>query len=236
LLLLIPILLIAAGVSGTIGYRYWYESAYFVMTENAQVTGDLVQIGSLNAGRLLASYVDLGNEVKRGQELAVVGIPQQIGAVPSSGTPILGETGSGDAQVSVRSPLNGIVAARMAYAGSTVGAGQPLYTIIDPQQIWVRANIEEDKVARVQPGQPVEVHVDALGRSFPGRVDAITPASAATFSLLPTQNTSGNFTKVTQLVPLKISVDSGGTVLPLGTSVEVKIQVRESTAGFPWQP
>ena len=77
-----------------------------------------------------------------------------------------------------------------------------------------------------------------MNRYFAGRVDAITPASAATFSLLPANNASGNFTKVTQYVPVKIAVDARGVVLPLGTSVEVRIQVREPGSEFPlpWQP
>lgn len=234
--LLLPILLVIGGVAGLFGYRYWYESTYFVMTENASVTGDLVQVGSLNAGRLLYTRVEVGDTVKQGQEIAVVGMPQQVGAVPMGGAPVMQETGGIDAQVPVRAPLNGIVAARMGSAGGTVSAGQPIYAIVDPTQVWVKANIEEDKIARVQVGQPVEVHVDALGQSFPGKVASITPASAATFSLLPSGNTSGNFTKVTQLVPIKIVVDSGGAVLPLGTSVEIKILVRQPGGGLPWQP
>jgi multidrug resistance efflux pump len=234
--LLLPILLIVGAIATTLGYRYWYDSTYFVMTENAQVTGDMVQVGSLNAGRLLATRVEVGDQIRQGQEIAVVGIPQQVGAVPFSSAPVLQETGGLDTQVPVRAPLTGIVAARMGSVGGTVSVGQPIYAVVDPTQVWVKANIEEDKVARLRAGQSVEVHVDALGQSFPGRVEAITPASAATFSLLPSGNTSGNFTKVTQLVPVKISVDSGGQVLPLGTSVEVKIQVRQPGGGLPWLP
>jgi multidrug resistance efflux pump len=78
--------------------------------------------------------------------------------------------------------------------------------------------------------------MDALGFTLEGRVMAITPASAATFSLLPSQNASGNFVKVTQLVPVKILVSSGGQVLPLGTSATVRIKVREPVGGVPWEP
>src|SRR5690349_5945936 len=135
LLWLIPILLIVGAVATTLGYRFWYESAYFVMTENAQVTGDLVQVGSLNAGRLTSTRVEVGDVVKQGQEIAVVSIPQQIGSVPFSGAAVLGETGNSDTQTSVRSPLSGIVAARLGSAGGTVSAGQPIYALVDPTQI-----------------------------------------------------------------------------------------------------
>ena len=91
-------------------------------------------------------------------------------------------------------------------------------------------------MTRLQSGQAVDVYVDALSQSFEGRVMAITPASAATFSLLPSQNASGNFVKVTQLVPVKIQVNTGGQVLPLGTSATVRIKVREPGGGLPWEP
>jgi multidrug resistance efflux pump len=238
LLLLIPILIVALGASTVLGYRYWYESTYFVSTDNASITGDLVQVGSLNAGRIVATRVDVGRPVRAGQEIAVVAMPREIGSTAQGAAPRMGLTGTDDSLVAVYAPLNGIVAARMGQVGGTVSAGQPIYALMDPVQVWVKANIEEASAWRVQNGQTAVIHVDALNRDFWGHVDAITPASAATFSLLPSSNASGNFTKVTQYVPVKIAVDTGGVVLPLGTSVEVRIQVREPASEFPlpWQP
>jgi multidrug resistance efflux pump len=238
LFLLIPILAIAIGASVALGYRYWYETTYFVSTDNAAVTGDLVQVGSLNAGRIVAVRADIGRPVREGQEIAVVAMAQNLGGGAQGSGPKMGVTGTTDTLVSVYAPLNGIVAQRMGQVGGTVTAGQPIYALIDPAQVWVRANVEEASAWRVKIGQAVVVHADALNRDFWGRVEAITPAAAATFSLLPSSNASGNFTKVTQYVPVKISVDSGGAVLPLGTSVEVRIQIREPSGEYPlpWQP
>ena len=238
LLILAPILLVALVAGGIMGYRYWYQSTYFIATDNASVTGDLVQVGSLNAGRIVATRVDVGRPVRAGQEIAVVAMPQEIGSTAQGAGPKLGVTGTTDTQVSVYAPLNGVVAARMGYVGGTVAAGQPIYALVDPAQVWIKVNIEESSAWRLQNGQAVDVHVDALNRDFWGHVDAITPASAATFSLLPASNASGNFTKVTQYVPVKIVVDTGGTALPLGTSAEVRIHVREPGSDFPlpWQP
>jgi multidrug efflux pump subunit AcrA (membrane-fusion protein) len=238
LLFLFPILLIILGVGGWLGYRYWYDSTYFIDTDNASVTGDLVQVGSLNAGRIVATRVDIGKTVQAGQEIAVIAMPQDLGGGTQGAGPKMGVTGTTDTLVSVYSPLTGVVAARSGYVGGTVAAGQAIYSLIDPSQVWIKANIEESSAWRVALGQPVDVHVDALNQDFVGRVDAITPAAAATFSLLPSSNASGNFTKVTQYVPIKISVDSRGVVLPLGTSVEVKIHVREPSSQWPlpWQP
>lgn len=237
-LLLIPILLIAVCASALFGYRYWYQTTYFVSTENATVTGDLVQVGSLNAGRIVATRVDVGRTVQTGQEIAVVAMAQEVGGSGVGAGPRMGITGNSDSLVPVYSPLTGIVAARMGFVGGTVTAGQPIYALVDPRQVWIRANIEEANAWRVEVGQQAEIHSDALNRDFVGQVDAITPASAATFSLLPANNASGNFTKVTQYVPVKIVVDTRGVVLPLGTSVEVRIKVREPGSEFPlpWQP
>ncbi|MCC7367189.1 MAG: HlyD family secretion protein [Chloroflexi bacterium] len=237
-LLLLPILAIALCAVVVFGYRYWYQHTYFVWTENASVTGDLVQVGSLNAGRIVATRVDVGRPVQAGQEIAVVAMPQDVGSGGMGAAPRLGITGSTDTLVPVYSPLTGVVAARTGFVGGTVTAGQPIYSLVDPRQVWIRANIEEAMAWRVEVGQVAEIHVDALNRDFIGQVDAITPASAATFSLLPTNNASGNFTKVTQYVPVKIVVDTRGVMLPLGTSVEVTIRVREPRSEYPlpWEP
>ena len=156
--------------------------------------------------------------------------------MPMGGTMVREEPAAGDRLASVRAPFSGVIVARLSHVGGTVAAGQPIYSMVDPNRVWIRANIEETKLARLRAGQEVSVHVDALGHALNGRVAAITPASAATFSLLPSQNASGNFVKVTQLVPVKILVESAGEVLPLGTSATVRIKVREPGGGVPWEP
>ncbi|MFI5270226.1 MAG: HlyD family secretion protein, partial [Chloroflexota bacterium] len=86
-------------------------------------------------------------------------------------------------------------------------------------------NVDEAEIKRISVGQAADVQVDTLGKTLKGTVAAITPASAATFSLLPQNNTSGNYTKVTQRVPVKIAVDYAGNILFPGTSAEVTIKV-----------
>jgi multidrug resistance efflux pump len=229
------VLLVVGTIATGVGYHFWYESTYFVVTDNAQVTGDLIQVGSLNAGRIVTTRFEVGQQVQAGQEMAVIRIPQEL-EMPMGGTMVLEEPSAGDRLASVRAPFSGIVVARQSHVGGTVSAGQPIYSIVDPNRVWIRANIEETKLARVRAGQSVDVYMDALGYAFEGRVMAITPASAATFSLLPSQNASGNFVKVTQLVPIKIQVNTGGEVLPLGTSATVRVKVREPGGGVPWEP
>jgi len=224
--LLLPILAILLAGAALVGYSYWQTSIHFVSTDNAQVAGSLVQVGSMNAGRVDSLTVDVGDRVQQGQVIGTVLLPTAV-SMTQSGTPRLDFVGSENQRAEVKAPITGVVVARQANVGDTVAQGQPMVTLVDPTKLWVQAQIEETKIGRVQVGQPVEVKVDSLGRTLPGRVVAISRASAATFSLLPSSNVSGNFTKVTQLVPVKIAVDYGDLPLVLGSSVEVSIRVQD---------
>jgi multidrug resistance efflux pump len=225
-LVVLPLLAIVVLAGGFFGYSYWQDQALYVSTDNALVTGSLVQVGSLNAGRVVSIAVDIGDRVAREQEVATVTLPTAL-TTTGSGTPKIGFRETGDQMVTIRSPIDGVVVARQANPGDTVAVGQPILTVVDPNGLWVQAQIEETKIGRVHFGQPVEVTVDSLGQTLPGRVVAVNRATTATFSLIPQSNTSGNFTKVTQLVPVKIAVDYGQMPLVLGSSVEVKIRVQD---------
>ncbi len=223
---LLPVLLLIAAGAMAVGYSYWRDQTYYVSTDNAQIAGALVQIGAMNAGRVEAIDVDVGEPVQQDQVVATVLLPSTLN-VSQSGTPRLGFVGSENQRVEVRSSISGVVVARHANVGDTIAAGQPMITVVDPTKLWVQAQIEETKVGRVRVGQPVDVSVDSLGKTLKGRVIAVNRASSATFSLLPAANASGNFTKVTQLVPVKIAIDYGDLPLVLGSSVEVHIRVQD---------
>lgn len=216
----IVILLIAAGVA----YSVYRQGQLYVSTDNAQLTGTPVQVGSMNAGRVDSVNATVGSSVHKGDVLAQVALPSQVG-LAQNGQPKLGFLPDGNTTVDVQAPLDGVVLAVPGTPGATVQAGQALVTMVDPGQLWVSANIEETNIDRVKVGQAVTVHVDALGADMPGRVDAITPATENTFSLLPSSSSSGNFTKVTQLIPVRISLNLGNQPGLLGSSVEVKIRV-----------
>jgi multidrug resistance efflux pump len=139
----------------------------------------------------------------------------------------MGFLGAGDTHVDIQAPVDGVVIAVPVAVGATVSAGQAIISIVDPTQLWVNANIEETAINRVKVGQPVTVHVDALGADVQGKVETVTPATENTFSILPSTNTSGNYTKVTQLVPVRISVHLGDQPMLLGANVEVKIRVAD---------
>lgn len=225
-LLLAALAAVAVVAGGIAAYRFWYDSSHYVMTNNAQVAGRLTQVGGLTAGRVAAVRYDVGDRVSRDAVVAVLNVPVPVGAT-SGGVPRLEYRETSDSMIEVRSPVSGVVIARGASPGDTVPAGHTLLTIVDPEQLWITANIEETQIRRVRVGQPVTVTIDALAVDLDGRVAAITPASAATFSLLPSQNLSGNYTRVTQLVPVRIVLDQPDPRLMIGTSVTVRIRVSE---------
>jgi membrane fusion protein (multidrug efflux system) len=107
----------------------------------------------------------------------------------------------------ITAPFDGVVAKRWVVAGDVVQPGQPILAIYDLQHVWVTANLEETKLSRIGLGDSVDISVDAYpGREFVGTVTLIGAAAASQFSLLPPANASGNFTKVTQRVPIRISI------------------------------
>jgi membrane fusion protein (multidrug efflux system) len=125
----------------------------------------------------------------------------------------------------VRSPIDGIVDRKFVEPGEYVIPGQRLLLVHDPKAVWIEANVKETKLASLKPGQPVVVSVDAYpGVDFAGRVERIGNAATSAFALLPSPNPSGNFTKITQRVPVRIAVNQREeTPLRPGMMVEVDI-------------
>lgn len=110
----------------------------------------------------------------------------------------------------VKAPSDGVVSRKTVEPGQIVQAGQPLFALVDLDHLWVIANFKETQLADIRVGQSVDVSVDALGgHGFHGRVDSIAAATGARFSLLPPENATGNFVKVVQRVPVKITLDAG---------------------------
>ena len=133
-------------------------------------------------------------------------------------------------------PMAGVLARKWVMPGDIVQPGQPIFTIYDLQNVWITAYFEETKLEVIHLNDPTEIDVDAYpGHKFEGKVVLIGAAAASQFSLIPPNNASGNFTKVTQRVPVKISIgnprlQSGQSEFRLlpGMSVEVKIKLRAS--------
>src|SRR5579884_2818223 len=133
------------------------------------------------------------------------------------------------ANTKIYSPIDGYVGEKSVDVGQTVSPGLTLLTLI-PKRVFVTANYKETQVGKMRPGQPVDIRVDAYkGVTFHGKVIAINPASQNTYALVPAQNATGNFVKVTQRIPVKISIDDADPQkYPMrpGMSVETSVLVQ----------
>ncbi len=130
----------------------------------------------------------------------------------------------------ITAPTAGRVGRKTVELGQRVQPGQPLMAIVSNEQ-WVVANFKETQLEKMHPGQPVEVKLDAFPHhTFIGHVDSFSPASGATFALLPPDNATGNFTKIVQRIPVKIvleqqSVQGYESRIAPGMSAEVNVEL-----------
>lgn len=139
------------------------------------------------------------------------------------------------ADTRILAPVGGIVVNKTVEPGQVISANQPLFAIVPLDDVWVVANLKETDLNRLSIGDPAEIEVDGYGgMKVAGKVDSISPATGARFSLLPPDNATGNFTKVVQRVPVRIRIEQGVDVArPLrpGMSVVVDIATRKDAAG-----
>ncbi len=136
---------------------------------------------------------------------------------------------------SIRAPFDGIVGNRAVQPGEFVQPGARIAAVVPVAGLWIDANFKETHLARLKPGQVARIEVDALpGAMLEGRVESFSPASGAVFSLLPPENATGNFTKIVQRVPVRVSLPDvvpAPELLRPGLSVVVRIDTRDPGSG-----
>lgn len=134
----------------------------------------------------------------------------------------------------LKAPYDGIVGNRSVELGDLVSPGQKLAVVVPMDKLYIIANFKETQLARLVPGQKVNISVDAIdGQPIQGTVSSLAPASGAVFSLLPPENATGNFTKVVQRVPVRIDVPAEALKtgkLRAGLSVIVNVDSRTAPA------
>jgi membrane fusion protein, multidrug efflux system len=130
----------------------------------------------------------------------------------------------------IASPIDGTVGARSLRVGQYVQAGTQLMAVVPLQAVYVVANFKETQLTHVRGGEPVTVEVDTFpGAAIRGHVDSLSPASGLEFSLLPPDNATGNFTKIVQRIPVKITLERTDPMVGLlraGMSVEATIDTK----------
>ena len=126
----------------------------------------------------------------------------------------------------VRAPMDGTVGQLSVQLGDYANAGSPLMGLVPLNEVYIEANYLESELRHVLPRQPVKIHLDAYNLDINGVVDGIAPASGATFSVIPPENATGNFTKIVQRLSVKILVlpdQPLAKLLRVGMNVETAI-------------
>lgn len=129
----------------------------------------------------------------------------------------------------ITSPYSGFTGRKNILEGQQVQAGQPLVSVVNTNDKWVIANFKETQVSGMYIGQPVQIEADAIaGKIFHGKIEAISASTGSKFSLLPADNSTGNFVKIVQRVPVKI-VFGEHTIDELKAGMNVKVTVKKAT-------
>jgi membrane fusion protein (multidrug efflux system) len=126
----------------------------------------------------------------------------------------------------VVAPTNGVISRKNVQVGQLVQAGQSLFALVDEEQKWVVANFKETQLEKMTVGQVAEISIDAFpDETVSGKIESISPATGAKFSLLPPDNASGNFVKVVQRIPVKIVLENKEQSKRLRAGMNVTVDV-----------
>jgi multidrug resistance efflux pump len=210
--ILLTILAVVLLGGGTASAFYYYDISNYIKTDDAKVQGDLRSIGSLAAGTLIEWNYRQGDSFKKGSVLGIVETSPAHGNVAATTSDIV-------------APDDGTIIETSAVKDQTVAPGAPLALSADLNELYVTANLKETELADIHIGSHVAITIDAFpGTPFEGKIVQIGLGTNSTFSLLPTGNASGNYTKVVQKVPVKIALDNylGKRLIP-GLNATVKI-------------
>lgn len=212
----VPLLIFIALAAIGGGIFYWaYNNYLYYQTDDAQVSGHIVNVSSPMAGKLTTLSVKQGDTVSAGQTIGTI-------------TPVSTGAPGAAASIDLSSPISGTILQTAAVQNQTVAPGLSIVQVTDLSALSVTAYVDESAISNVKVGQDVDIHVDAYGdTSFTGHVKQIIQSTQGEFSLLPTQDVaSGNFTKVGQRVPVIITLEgNGGKDLVPGLSAEVSIHI-----------
>lgn len=211
--------------------HYWYQPTYcFVYTDNARIDGTAVDVVTEYEGEVKELPYDTGDEVQKLQPVAQLKITLPASPIPPEVVSGLNlgpssENAPSYMRKNILAPLSGIIAGRWVNVGDRVSPGQRLLTIIDPDNIYVIANIDENDIQRIMPGQRVDIHVDATNETLPGVVNYIMPLTTSVVQQ-PAES-SVVVAANTQDVPVKILLEQNSNYLLYpGLSTEVTIYTK----------
>jgi membrane fusion protein, multidrug efflux system len=202
------------------------------LQEQAQANRDQAS-AAVDGARAAIDSATANVEVLKGQKQEAISTLNELKTALAKAERDLGFT-------VIRAPLDGVIGNRAVQTGDYVQTGQRIASLVPLDDVYVTANFKETQLARLHPGQPVTIAVDALPEhAIEGTVESFSPASGAVFSLLPPDNATGNFTKIVQRLPVRIHVPENvareGRLRP-GMSVVVSVNTKAGAGAAAAQP
>lgn len=224
-LIKIGVVILVCAIGG-LSY-YLYESINYFSTPDAQVTADMITLTPEITGKLMEWNVQVGDMVKAGQLLGRQDVSSMVTTTALSPQSLANSADNLVAKADIKSPLNGKVIVSNVVKGEVLAPGMDIATIADTDHIYIKANIEETDIFNIQPGQKVDIKIDAYPHNtFSGYVESIGQATNSALGTTISLNTSGTYSKVTQLIPVHISIiNPDNLVLMPGMNATVKIHI-----------
>ncbi|MCR4431486.1 MAG: efflux RND transporter periplasmic adaptor subunit [Tepidanaerobacteraceae bacterium] len=224
--IIFAILVLTGGAVGL--FYFFYQDSHFFSTENAQVSADMVTVTPEVTGKVANWNVKVGDDVKAGQVIGNLDISSLVTSTAINSQALSSTADAIISKADIKSPIDGKVIQSNVVKGEVVSPGMEVATIADTSNIFIKANVEETSIFKIKPGQKVDIRIDAYpGKRFTGFVESIGEATESVFSTFPTLNTSGEFSKVTQLIPVRIKIvnEANLKLLP-GMNATVKIHIK----------
>ncbi|MBS6953551.1 MAG: efflux RND transporter periplasmic adaptor subunit [Enterocloster asparagiformis] len=203
--ILYPLLFAVVIIGCCVGYYLFSVSRNYFSTDNAKVTAKLYSVMPVTSGKLISWDVENGDLVEQDQVL-----------------------GRQEVLPYITSPITGTVVKNEGAVNQVVSAGTQLAVIADTSNLYIGVNVEETDIMKIRLGQIVDIKIDAYPhRTFKGQVTEIDPATQTYFSNTTSFSTSGTYTKVTQLIPIKVTIENQEELpLVFGMNATVKIHLK----------
>ncbi|MBF7020374.1 HlyD family secretion protein [Staphylococcus sp. 18_1_E_LY] len=210
MILINVITIVVLVIVGVVGFHFYNQATSYVSTDNAKVDGDQIKISAPASGELKSFDAKENDDMKKGDKVASISAKSESGGSPQT--------------MDIKMPEDGTIVKTDGMKGSVAQAGSPIAYAYNLDDLNVTANVDEKDIADVEKGKDVDIKVDGENANLKGKVEQVGKATASSFSMMPSSNSDGNYTKVSQVVPVKIKLDSkpSKNVVP-GMNAEVKI-------------
>ncbi|MDK9858286.1 HlyD family secretion protein [Staphylococcus equorum] len=203
------ITIVVLVIIGVVGFHFYNQATGFVSTDNAKVDGEQIKVSAPAASEIKSFDVKNNEKLSKGDKVAEIATK--------------GEDGQSQ-KMDIKMPQDGTIVKTDGMEGSMAQAGSPIAYAYNLDDSYITANVDEKDIADVEEGKDVNITLDGEDAELKGKVEEVGKATASSFSMMPSTNSDGNYTKVSQVVPVKISLDSkpSNNVVP-GMNAEVKI-------------